>query len=64
MMDNPCYQCVNRNPGCHQFCDKHLRWKEEAAARKQMIREAKAGDKLVDSFKIRQIAKTKKAVGR
>ncbi len=64
MTDSPCYECGNRNPGCHQICDRHMSWKAEHDAHKRKIWEAKAGDKLVDSFKIRQIAKTKKAVGR
>ena len=63
MIDSPCYQCVNRNPGCHQFCDRHLRWKEEDAARKQMIREARAKDVLVDNAKTAFIGKTKRATG-
>lgn len=33
--DNPCWQCVERQFGCHSGCEKHRQYKEMLAEEKE-----------------------------
>ena len=28
-MNNPCYKCKERNPGCHSKCQDYIEWKKD-----------------------------------
>ena len=28
-VNNPCYKCKERDPGCHSHCDRYHEWKKE-----------------------------------
>lgn len=33
--DNPCYQCAEREVGCHSVCEKSLSWQKKNEERKK-----------------------------
>ena len=56
-LKNPCYQCKDRQIGCHATCERYKKRRNENIARKRAIREAKANeydkyehDKLLNAF--------------
>ena len=47
---SPCYQCTDRYPGCHQYCDKHMLWKDAEDRRKETICEAKNRERKINEY--------------
>lgn len=35
----PCYQCMNREVGCHSNCEKYMEWKNELRDKKRWLNE-------------------------
>lgn len=36
-MNNPCFKCPDRKPGCHAACEKYIAWSAEEQERKDLI---------------------------
>lgn len=56
-MNNPCYRCEKRQPGCHAKCAKYLAFHEE---RKEICKKREA-DRQIRSFIIEGKAKKERA---
>lgn len=54
-----CYECQERYPACHDYCEKYISEKAEYDERQKMIRDARAKQHDFDQFKKKAIAMTK-----
>ena len=55
-----CRGCTEREPGCHDTCEKYLKAKEEREVQKQMIEESAKNDKQYSYYKYYKIVKERK----
>ena len=57
MPNTPCYQCGKRNATCHSDCNEYSLYKLEMAEYNAVINDAKAKERAVRDYEIRQYSK-------
>lgn len=60
----PCYQCDEREVGCHGKCDAYKEYTELNETHKQNVRDGMKNDKSYNEYAIKNFRKLKKRRGR
>lgn len=56
----PCYDCQDRYPACHSYCEKYLTWQSEHIERKRQEKAERLTTSRVTDFTIKQMEKRKR----
>lgn len=63
MKHSPCYNCPDRQVGCHGKCERYLAYAEKRAEDAEKEREEKKADILLTDFRLRSIDRVKRQNG-
>ena len=58
LLENTCFNCMERHKNCHSECAKYLEWKRERDIKQGKIRASRMKDWDIDVFKSKQVEKT------